>query len=192
MKQILIGLHGLARSGKDTTAAYIAAHYAFLTYALASPLKAALAEMFNLTQAQIEGDQKEVLLPSIGKSPRQLMQLLGTEFGRHLVHDDLWLILAQQNIANLLDLSSAWAGGVVISDVRFENEAAWVRAQGGVVVHIYRPEVCGVNPHSSEAGIAVHDNDFNIRNDADLQHLYAQVDHLLVILLRRQALRSAA
>lgn len=191
MKQILIGLHGLARSGKDTTAAYIAAHYAFLTYALAFPLKAALADMFNLNQAQIEGDQKEVPLPGIGKSPRQLMQLLGTEWGRHLVHDNLWLIIAQQNLANMLDMSTYPVPGFVISDVRFENEATWVRAQGGVIVHIQRPEAVGVNPHSSEAGIAVHDNDFILRNDADLPHLYEQVDQLVLILQRRQALRAA-
>lgn len=192
MKQILIGLHGLARTGKDTSAAYIAMQYAFLTYALAFPLKAALADMFNLNQAQIDGDQKEVPLDLIGKSPRQLMQLLGTEFGRHLVHENLWLILAQQNLANMLELSTFPVPGFVISDIRFENEAKWLRDQGGVVVHLQRPDAVAVNPHVSEAGVAVHDNDFVIHNDADLHHLYAQLDHLMVILTRRQALRSAA
>lgn len=192
MKQILIGLHGLARTGKDTAANYLAAHYALIAYAFASPLKLAVQQMFNLTADQLNGALKETLLPAIGKSPRELMQLLGTEWGRHLVHNDLWLLLARQNMDNMLELQDGYLPGFVISDVRFENEAAWIRTQGGTVLHLLRPDAAAVNPHISEAGVAIHDNDFVIRNDADLQHLYAQLNHLMLILSRRQALRSAA
>lgn len=192
MKQILIGLHGLARTGKDTAANYLAHHYAFMAYAFAMPLKTALQLMFSLTEEQLNGALKEVPLANIGKSPRELMQLLGTEWGRHLVHNDLWLLLARQQIDNVLSMNNEWIQGFVISDVRFENEAKWLRDQGGVVVHLQRPDAVAVNPHVSEAGVAVHDNDFVIHNDADLHHLYTQLDHLMVILTRRQALRSAA
>ena len=97
MKQLIIGLHGLARTGKDTAARYLAAHYVLLSYAFAEPLKAAIMQMFNLTAEHIEGALKEEPLPGIGKSPRQLMQLLGTDWGRDLVHRELWLLLAEQN-----------------------------------------------------------------------------------------------
>jgi hypothetical protein len=192
MKQILIGLHGLARTGKDTAANYLASQYAFMAYAFAAPLKTALQLMFNLTEEQLNGALKEVPLANIGKSPRELMQLLGTEWGRHLVHSDLWLLLARQHLDAALEFNNQWLQGFVISDVRFENEATWIRNQGGTVVHLLRPDATAVNPHVSEAGVAIHDNDFVIQNDADLQHLYAQLDHLMLILIRRQALRSAA
>ena len=192
MSQILIGLHGMARAGKDTAANYLAAHYAFIAYAFATPLKAALQQMFLLTAAQISGDEKELPLVAIGKSPRELMQLLGTEWGRHLVHKDLWLLLAEQHLTNMLELRDGHLPGFVISDVRFENEAQWVRNRGGSVVHIQRPTAPGVAPHISEAGIALHDNDFVIRNDADLSHLHEQLDHLMLILIRRAALRQVA
>jgi hypothetical protein len=192
MKQILIGLHGLARTGKDTAANYLAAQYAFMAYAFAAPLKTALQLMFNLTEEQLNGALKEVPLANIGKSPRELMQLLGTEWGRHLVHNDLWLLLARQHLDAALELNNQWLQGFVISDVRIENEATWIRNQGGTVLHLLRPDAAPVNPHITEAGVAIHDNDFVIQNDADLQHLYAQLDHLMLILMRRQALRSAA
>lgn len=191
MKQLLIGIHGAARTGKDTCANYLVAHCAFLAFAFAGPLKAALAQMFHLSHEQLEGTLKEVPLIAIGKSPRELMQLLGTEWGRHLVHDDLWLLLARQHLDNMLELNNEQLQGFVISDVRFENEAHWVRAQGGTVLHIQRPDAAPVNAHASEAGIVVHDNDFVIHNDADLAHLHTQLRHLLLILTRRQALRAA-
>jgi hypothetical protein len=192
MKQILIGLHGLARTGKDTAANYLASQYAFMAYAFAAPLKTALQLMFNLTEEQLNGALKEVPLANIGKSPRELMQLLGTEWGRHLVHNDLWLLLARQQLDDALEFNNEWLQGFVINDVRFENEATWIRNQGGTVLHLLRPDAAPVNPHVSEAGVAIHDNDFVVHNDADLPHLYAQLDHLMLILMRRQALRSAA
>ncbi len=192
MKQLLIGLHGLARTGKDTTAQYLVAHFDLIAYAFAYPLKAALEQMFHLTTAHLDGELKEVPLPGIGKSPRELMQLLGTEWGRQTVHPQLWLLLARQHLDHMLELRDGHIPGFVISDVRFENEAQWIRDQGGVVVHIHRPDAQAVAGHSSERGIGIHDNDFVVRNDAGLQHLYEQLDRLMLILLRRQAMRNAA
>ncbi|MHA6478933.1 deoxynucleotide monophosphate kinase family protein [Stutzerimonas sp. KH-1] len=192
MKQLIIGLHGLARTGKDTAARYLAAHYALLSYAFAEPLKAAIMQMFNLTAEHIEGALKEEPLPGIGKSPRQLMQLLGTDWGRDMVHRELWLLLAEQNLNHMASLHQDPITGFILRDVRFENEADWVRSKGGVIVHIHRPEAQAVASHASESGIGVHDNDFVIHNDEDLPHLYKQLDRLMGVLIRRQSLRSAA
>ena len=190
MNQLLIGLHGLARTGKDTAATYLAAHYALLSYAFAEPLKLAIAQMFNLTAEHIEGALKEQPLPGIGKSPRQLMQLLGTDWGRDLVHRELWLLLAEQNLHNLASLLPD-APGVVISDVRFENEAEFIRQRGGVVIHIQRPNAPGVAAHSSEAGIAIHDNDLVIHNDGELADLFNHIEQALDM-VRARATRRAA
>lgn len=191
MNQLLIGLHGLARCGKDTTANYLCAHYALLSYAFAEPLKQALAQMFNLSTAHIEGDLKEEPIPGIGKSPRQLMQLLGTDWGRHLVHKDLWLLLAEQNLNLLAAETKKELAGFILRDVRFENEANWLRSKGGVIVHIQRPDAQDVAAHVSEAGITMHDNDFVIHNEEDLSHLYKQLDRLMGLLISRQGLRNA-
>ena len=192
MKQLIIGLHGLARTGKDTAASYLVAQYALISYAFAEPLKAAIMQMFNLTAEHIEGALKEEPLPGIGKSPRQLMQLLGTDWGRDLVHRELWLLLAEQNLNHMAALHQDPITGFILRDVRFENEADWVRSKGGVIVHIQRPDAQAVARHASESGIGVHDNDFVIHNDEDLAHLYKQLDRLMAVLIRRQSLRSAA
>ena len=89
MSTLLIGLAGAARSGKSTAAAELAAQHGFIHYAFAQPLKAMLAEGLNLSAAQLEGAEKEAPLPWLGKSPRELLQTLGSEWGRKLVHREL-------------------------------------------------------------------------------------------------------
>jgi hypothetical protein len=55
-----------------------------------------------------------------------------------------------------------------ISDVRFDNEAKWVREQGGVIWKISRHGLASVRHHSSENGVDVDPADLLILND-DLQ-----------------------
>ncbi len=190
MTQLLIGLAGAARSGKTSAAQHLAVLFGFIHYALAQPIKAMLAQGFNLGDAHLEGALKEQPLPWLGKAPRELMQLLGTEFGRGMVHPDLWLLLAAQNLDNLINCYPG-GRGVVISDLRFENEAAFVRQRGGVVIHILRPDAPGVAAHSSEAGIGIHDNDLVIHNDGELADFLNHVEQALGMAAER-ATRAAA
>jgi hypothetical protein len=185
MSQILIGLAGRARVGKDTVARYLAAHLTLISYAFADPLKQALASMFHLTAAQLEGAEKEQPLPWLGKSPRELMQLLGTEWGRDLVHPQLWLLLAEQNLQLLAEHDQAMKG-VVIRDVRFNNEAAWIRSKGGVILHITRPDAAAVAEHPSESGVRAYATDFTLVNDGTLEHLYDEVDRFISQLQRHR------
>jgi hypothetical protein len=173
MSTLLIGLTGAARSGKSTAAAELAAQHGFIHYAFAQPLKAMLAEGLNLSAAQLEGAEKEEPLPWLGKSPRELLQTLGSEWGRALVHRELWLRVARQNLDNLAECHPQ--APIVISDVRYEDEAAFVRERGGVLVHILRPDAPPVRAHASEAGVAIGDNDLTIHNDGDLAELRARV-----------------
>ena len=185
MSQILIGLAGHARVGKDTVARYLAAHLTLISYAFADPLKQALASMFNLTANQLEGTEKEQPLPWLGKSPRELMQLLGTEWGRDLVHPQLWLLLAEQNLQLLAEHDQAMKG-VVIRDVRFDNEADWIRSKGGVIFHISRRGIRPANNHVSEYGVRHYPGDYVIENDSTLESLYDQVERASSSLMRRQ------
>lgn len=174
MSTLLIGLAGAAGSGKTTAARYLSRWQDFIHYAFAQPLKAMLAEGLNLSAAQLEGAEKEAPLPWLGKSPRELLQTLGSEWGRELVHRELWLRVARQNLDNLAECFPQ-ARGIVISDVRYEDEAAFVRERGGVLVHILRPDAPPVRAHASEAGVAIGDNDLTIHNDADLAELRERV-----------------
>jgi hypothetical protein len=61
-----------------------------------------------------------------GITPRRLMTSLGTDWGRNMIGDDLWLRMADY----WLQLQRRFSARVVILDVRFENEAAMDPAPG--------------------------------------------------------------
>jgi hypothetical protein len=162
----LIGLTGKARSGKDTVAGFLPGQ----KLAFAAPLKRGLQIMLQLNDEHVNGDLKEVTLDWLGKSPRQLLQTLGTDWGRNLVHPDLWLLVAKQKIEKYLSMGL----DVVITDVRFDNEADLIRSLGGQVWHIVRPDAQAVNAHASEAGVWFHPGkDYLIYNNGTLEELQA-------------------
>jgi hypothetical protein len=190
MNQLLIGLTGPARTGKTTTAHHLTLDYGFECYAFADPLRDALSAIFHLSPENFEGSAKEEPIAWLGRSPRQLMQLLGTEWGRHMISANLWIDLAEQRLDGLADAS--WpAPHFVISDVRFENEADFIRKRGGVIVHLQRFDAPKVNPHASEAGVSLHKNDLVLVNDGDLPSLQHQIKELIQTLQARSA-RAAA
>lgn len=165
----LLALAGAAGSGKDTAAQLLRHRFDFARAAFAGPLKRGLCAMFDWEQVLLDNREwKEAVMPDIGKSPRQLMQTLGTEWGRNLVHPDLWLLLAQRQVdyAKRVGLR-----GIVFTDCRFENEAAFVLAQGGHVLHIVRPGTAAVAAHVSESMLPSHVVSAQIMNDGTLSEL---------------------
>jgi GTPase SAR1 family protein len=190
MSQILIGLTGPARSGKTTVANHLSEEHFLASYAFANPLRDGIMAIFNLNPEDLEGDAKEQPIPWLGRSPRQLMQLLGTEWGRHMISADLWIDLARQNLDCLGTLHRNLPG-FVISDVRFENEADFIRKQGGTIIHLVRPDAQAVNPHVSEAGVSPHPDDLTLINDAGVSELLGQLDEMYRA-LRMRTFRAVA
>jgi len=186
----LIGIAGKAGVGKDTAADYLVKHFGFLKYNLAGPIKAMLEPIVGPGAQWNDREWKEGELPWLGKSPRRLAQTLGTEWGRDLVHKNLWLLLAERTIARVRENNTdeAYAKyakgesgyippqvkGIVIPDIRFENEAEWLRAQGGVLWHIVR-RAPAVEGHISEAGVAIADDDAVIHNHGSIFDLHDTV-----------------
>lgn len=166
---MIIGLTGYAGAGKSAAAAILAEN-GWGRAKFAAPLKNMLRCLLlgqGLTtrevERMIEGDLKEV--PSdllCGRSPRQAMQTLGTEWGRTCIGDTLWIDAALRG----------FSGPTVFDDCRFQNEADAIRARGGVVMRIYRPGVGPVNGHISEAQVIP---DWTIENVGDLDFLRARV-----------------
>lgn len=170
---MLIGLAGPAGVGKDTAAAHLRAAHSFRQIAFADPIRAMLQAALPLEPKDFEHGRKEEILPEIGKSPRQLMQSLGTEWGRNLVHPEIWVRLAEDTVlAEHVTLGRS----LVISDVRMENEAEMIRRHGGVIVHLRRKAAARVAAHSSETGIAVYSSDWTIHNDGRPEGLFSEID----------------
>ena len=190
MKPLLIGLAGPARSGKSTAADHLVRNHLLEHYAFADPLRSGLMEIFNLDPDDFEGERKEQTLAWLGRSPRELMQSMGTEWARQMVHPDVWVRIAEQNL-NYLQNSLSSVVGFVVSDVRFENEAEFIRQRGGTIIHLRRPDAPSVNPHISEAGIQILQPDLIVNNDGNLAWLRERVD-ACVTDIRTRAQRPAA
>lgn len=168
----LIGISGRARSGKDT-AAQALTHRGWHRYSFADPLKDGVRCMLGLGREHTDGALKEQPMDWLGGvTPRRLMQTLGTEWGRDLVHPDLWLLVADRRIA---DAGADGAPGLVIPDVRFDNEANFIRERGGCVIHLLRPEVEQVHSHLSESGVRHGIGDPVLVNDGPVTALWEAV-----------------
>ena len=170
-KPAIIGFAGKARSGKDTAGKYLVDTYHFLRYSFAQPLKDGAKAMFNLTDEQIEN--KEKVIEPWGRSPRELYQLLGTDVARS-IDVRVWIKNAEMFIKKRAGLS------VVITDVRFSNEAEWIRKQGGVVIYL-ESKTRGINDgtgHASENGLNGDDVDVYIENDGTINQLYEKIEAL--------------
>ena len=167
-KLIIIGLAGHAGAGKDTAARYLVARYGFVQSSFASPIHdmaALMLEQIGLSDHWLRHRVfKERTIPELGFSPRALMQTLGTEVGRAL-NPDVWV----RHLEARLGLTAQGApvhDRIVVSDVRFLNEAYRVRAKGGIVVRLTRPQAQGqARQHVSETALAGLTPEYDVLND---------------------------
>jgi hypothetical protein len=175
----LIGLCGPAGCGKDSVRSLLEMHADFAGLAFAEPMRAMLRELLTSNGVNDDyitrRDLKETPIPGLGVSYRHMAQTLGTEWGRQCLGADFWLNVASTYMA---DLRGQGYRKFVVSDVRFANEAAWVRAQGGVLWLIDRPGIAPVRQHVSEA--LPFEADRILHNHSDLANLRRVVHDALL------------
>jgi hypothetical protein len=182
MKQpVLIGVYGKARSGKDTMSDYLAARMHLRKYAFAEPIKQMLTSVFG---PHFHTGDREQICPEAGISYRALMQTLGTEWGR-AVNPDLWVNLVAKQWNTVKDgfwsPETGHTTGMILSDVRFDSEARWIKEQGGILIEIDRPgiEEVGIAGHASERGISPGLTNVKVHNTGDLAYLHQTLDSLM-------------
>jgi hypothetical protein len=172
----LIGLTGPAGCGKDLAASMVpgARRVGF-----ADPLYRGLSAMLGIPEEKLRdrAEKERRAGPIVNASPRRLLQTLGSEWGRSLIDPDLWVKLARARWREARDES----GCVVIPDVRFANEAEAIRADGGVVWLVYRPNISAVAPHESENGIPLAMIDRLIANTGTADELRERVEATLAL-----------
>ncbi|MFG3223290.1 hypothetical protein ACGF07_00725 [Kitasatospora sp. NPDC048194] len=170
----LIGLSGLAQSGKDSAADFLA-EQGWKRRAFADPLRAMLYSLDPLVpspngdwpmrlRAAIDGlgwDKAKIQIPEI----RALLQRLGTDAGRATLGETVW-------IDQMFRQRTSW-GPTVITDCRFPNEADAVKKHGGLVVQIIRPsqKLIQDSGHVSEQALAGYPFDVTILNNGTLAEL---------------------
>jgi hypothetical protein len=132
-------------------------------------------------------------------TPRWVLQYWGTEVCRRSFHDNIWIASLENKLRNSRD-------DIVISDCRFPNEIKSIKDAGGIVVRVARgpepewyPIAAAVNAgdkhigwslakatltkyniHASETAWAGTEFDAVVDNNGTLDHLYQQINDLVL------------
>lgn len=176
---MLLGFTGLKRCGKDTATAYVLSKFKKSSQLmLADPMKRGLMVMFGFTWEQVNGINydREQIEPDYGVSIRHMLQTLGTEWGRNMLNENVWLNRQAALMAE--DPHTIY----VMSDVRFENEANFCRKHG-TLIHIIadKDHLGDEDSHESEAGLLPMQGDRHIENRFDgLENYHADIDKVLI------------
>lgn len=177
----VIGVTGVAQSGKSTLGELVAERCGFQHHNFADLMRDFLYAVNPIIEEPvicIDYKTEEVetsivrvrdVVDHIGWDKakveylevRQLMQRLGTEAGRNLLGENFWV---DQFFATHL------VNNLIITDVRFPNEAEAIKARGGIIVRIERDGYEPVNGHISET--AYTDQDFTVNNNGTPDDLY--------------------
>jgi hypothetical protein len=168
---MIIGLSGYAQSGKDSTAELLCLNYGYTRLAFADPMRQALMiinpKLDSITHVSDFVEDYGWDIAKKNPEVRRLLQLLGTDFGRKMLGDDVWIKIALSGIKP--------EDKVVISDVRFPNEADAIRKLGGIVWRINRRNHSAVNGHVSEHAMDNYMFNHVIYNDGTLDDLSDEV-----------------
>lgn len=171
----IVGISGLAGSGKTSVAEYIRCFLAkenikvsILNFA--DPVKEVAMHIFGLSHDDVHTQEgkKRISPNGYGMTNRKILQLLGTEAVRDMFHEDVWLDNMKRRIYNNHSPDTV----ILIPDTRFENERTWVKSRG-ILVDIDRPALKknSTHAHASENIIRYPDPDYVINNTEDLVFL---------------------
>ena len=146
----LIALVGAKTVGKTTIAKAIAAlsdDVVILSFAkpIRDMLKIIGVDNYYLYKA------KDKPVHGLHSSARDMLCTLGTNWGRQMVHSDIWLWAMGKQIDKVYKKAKRKKHTVIIiDDCRFPNEAAWVTRQGGYVVQLKRDGIKYTFDHETE------------------------------------------
>jgi len=194
---MLIGLTGLKRSGKSTAESYLK-ELGFETYSFSTPVKETLEFLTGVPYEALDNQStKEAPLTSgifsrLDKviTPRLLLTTLGTEWGRNLIHPNIWVELSKDRI----DLTK----DTVISDVRFQSEVDFIRQNNGVLIHILKERENAFSGtvrlikyrlgliHESELGIKPGHDDLVIHNYTTIRSLKYNLKESIELIKQRK------
>lgn len=180
----IVGITGRKRSGKNAAAdALVAMGYELGGFA--DELKDAALDLDPWISYPDVDDviSLRLLVDSIGwerakdehPDVRRILQRLGTDVVRNR-DPEFWLRAFDRRH----QYDDGTAPHLVIADVRFDNEAQWVRDRGGIVLEVVRPSLADDgDTHASEAGVSQELVDCVVANNTTVDGLHAAVGHAL-------------
>lgn len=184
---LIIGLTGYANSGKDTVGKSIALRYGFKRVAFCDKLKELALKIDPIFENGVHGgflsgivaihgwEAAKEMFPEI----RVYLQVLGTDACRAVLGEDVWVRAAHDT---MLAAENANVKNFVFTDVRFQNEANYVKSWGGLIVKVERPGVVPSNGHRSDTEIDTLGCDYLFKNDGTVDDVGKKVTEMMNVL----------
>lgn len=199
---LLIGLGGKLRSGKDALADHLVENYGYVKMGMSDPLNNALLTLdplipipptkpgFSTTYAPYSELHRQVGYVEAKKNPevRRLLQKLGTDVGRNMISNDVWVNMASQRIRLNIEKKIP----TVITALRFPNELRMLSKLSGLSVWVerppghsealegpYSPVQSDIGSHASENSVHAGLFDTEILNYGTLEELYSVTDRMI-------------
>lgn len=172
----LIGLGYRARAGKDTVGSILEQSFGYEPCSFADKLKQLC---YSLSESHDSGDEFKETVQLCGLTGRQLLIAVGKALREH-VSPNVWIDAL--NLPEALD----YCGRIVITDVRFPNEAAKIKELGGILIEVRRPGLPDDLDETETAGAAIK-WDHTIVNAGSLEELEVMVGTLLAVISRPPA-----
>lgn len=178
----LFGITGKKFSGKSTLASMICMEDGAIEKAFANSLKEICSILYSVSINHFHDPLlKEKKLEGFNKSPREMMQKVGTIFRdeKDDNEDNMWIRRMRMEITNMM--SEGKRKVIVISDVRYPDEARMVRDFGGIIIRIignHTPGDLYEDKHSSETMMEAIAVDKIVHNDGSKSDLKKKVQYL--------------
>jgi hypothetical protein len=174
---MIIGLSGYAQVGKDTVAQILVEDYGYTRIGFADIIKKAayiLDPIITLDGMRLAhavekyGWETSKQVPEV----RRILQVLGSEVGRELIDPQIWVELTMHSVHP--------DDKIVISDVRFKNEAEEIKWKQGKIWRITRIDKdAPVNVHRSETDMDSWDFDQYVANNGTVEDLKQEVIQIM-------------
>ena len=210
-KPNLIGISGKMGSGKDTLSIvinYVADKFApdsigkwkqpvdefvYENKKYSEKLKYMVCFLISCSRSDLEDrefKEKELGEEWDGLTPRKLLQLIGTEAGREIIHPNIWVNALFADYEKVMRTNANRQPELfnypnwIITDVRFPNEAQAIKDRGGILISIERPQLIERDfEHLSETALDDYDGfDYVINNDTNsVRDLVDKVKELKIV-----------
>ena len=181
---MIIAFCGKAGAGKSQTADYLCEKHLIHPVAFADTLRMMVAPLAFLAANSDQDTANHYLyagkdkpMPLVNISARQLYRDIGDSMRSH--NPDVFVRLTELKINLIRSFyqrkmrDDELVVPIVIDDLRMQNEAEWIKSQGGIIIKITRPadQLRKLPEHHTEAGIPDSFIDFQFANDGNLYDL---------------------
>jgi hypothetical protein len=165
----ILSFYGPQGAGKSESAKAVASLQGWHRLSFAGPLYDMMSVLLRTDARSLP--KSEPLDALCGKTLREALQSLGTDWGRDKIGKTIWLDAMGRRIDEMRKNGSV---GVVIDDLRFANEYRFLYGIGATIVRVERKDtlIPTLNGgHASEMDWMNFTADVVVRNDGSVEEL---------------------